>query len=73
MEPLKLINYLIDMCSSCPPCTMVPEQKTSPPLQQTPPPPPGPAPQRKKENNNQTKQKPCLSVGRYSFNCLAKL
>jgi hypothetical protein len=27
MEPLKLINYLIDMCSSCPPCTMVPEQK----------------------------------------------
>jgi len=54
MEPLKLINYLIDMCSSYPPCTMVPEQKTSPPLQQTPPPPPPPP--KKKINKNQTKQ-----------------
>jgi len=53
MEPLKLINYLIDMCSSCAPSTMVPEQKTSPPVQQTLP---HPTTQKINKNKNQTKQ-----------------
>jgi len=48
---------LIDVCSSCPPSTMVPEQKTSPPLQQTLPPPPPPTPQKKKKKKTKNKNK----------------